>query len=111
MEKKNMTTVTVELIVNMLKKWYSEKKYFFDEEFDFYCGITNDPDERKIQHESQDHGGNNITIMIAVKCKDKDIASTVENKMEEEGFDIGNPPHEANGAEENSKWVYLYKKP
>jgi len=111
MEKKYMTTASVDSIVDTLIDWYNAKKNFFDEESDFYCGITNDPDERKTQHESQDHGGRIITKMLAVKCKDKDTAAEVETKMDGEDFDIGNPPHEANGAKEDSKWVYLYKKP
>ena len=111
MEKKYMTTAAVKSVVDTLKDWYNENKGYFDDESDFYCGITNDPETRKSQHENQDHDGRTITRMIAIECKDKDRVADVETKMEDEGFDIGNPPHETNGAAEDSKWVYLYKKP
>lgn len=49
--------------------------------------------------------------MFAVKCKDLKTTGDVEKLMEREGFDIGDPAHWANGGDEESEWVYLYKKP
>lgn len=111
MEKIYKTTATKDSIKRELIEWFRNNKAASETRSNYYCGITKDPDDRKTQHESKDHDGKEIKKMIAVKCKDLQTSGDVEEKMGEEKFDIGNPSHLANGAEEDSVWVYLYKKP
>jgi len=40
-----------------------------------------------------------------------EIAGEVEALMKQKQFEIGKPRHEANGAIEDTKYVYLYRMP
>ena len=77
----------------------------------YYCGITDDVERRKGEHERDDHQGKAITQMIACKCSSKEASEKIEMMMHEDGFDIGNTQTLGNGANECSVYVYLYKKP
>ena len=70
---------------------------------DIYCGMTNDLDETLARHKIKSY-------LCVIDCGSKDKAATVESKMDDLGYDIGNPPHDANGAREGSKYVYLFMK-
>ena len=109
--EKDNTAFIVTTKVAILKAWYESNKKDSDKKTDFYCGITNDFDERKSQHESQDHNGKAISNYKTIDCKKKNIAVKVEEKMGKMGFDIGNPPHPGNGAVDDTTIVYLYRKP
>ncbi len=50
--EKDNTAFIVTTKVAILKAWYESNKKDSDKKTDFYCGITNDFDERKSQHES-----------------------------------------------------------
>ncbi len=111
MKKLSKATLSATSIVAFLKAWYEANRTASDKKPDFYCGITKDPDTRKTQHESQDHGDKIIEKIVAIECKDVETAINVETNMGQQGFDIGDPRHEGNGAVDDSKYVYLYRKP
>lgn len=70
---------------------------------DIYCGMTNDLEATLARHKIKSY-------LCAVDCGTKEKASIVETRMGDLGYDIGNPPHDANGATENSKYVYIFVK-
>ena len=74
----------------------------------YYCGITNDPDRRKEQHESE--LGETINYLCVCKCASSEIAGEVEELMAKKGFDIGDVDFGGNGGAEDSVYVYLFKK-
>jgi len=66
----------------------------------FYCGITNDLERRMGEH--------NATPLAWVKSNNAQAAIALEDKLGELGFDIGR--NSGNGADEDSIYVYIYKK-
>lgn len=108
-DAKGLTAGSIE---EMLLLWYDHNRETDDARDRFYCGIAKDPEKRLTDHESKDHNGQKIEKSVAYKCDRMDIASTVESHMHNVyKFDYGEPPHEANGATEESVFVYLYRKP
>lgn len=105
---KNMNAKT---IAELMRFWYEGNRETNDNRKKFYCGIAKDPENRKETHESEDHGGNEIEKMLVYECDNVDIATDTESIMGEEGLDIGNPRYPGNGADDDSKFVYLYRKP
>lgn len=66
----------------------------------FYCGITNDKEKRRKQH--------NVSRFLGVtKCDTFETAKKLEAKMHDEGYDTGEKL--GNGAEDTI-YCYLYKK-
>lgn len=83
-----------------------------DETSDFYCGITNDIVKRKEDHERVDYGGKAIDMVVTLQCKNKKTAVDVEWIMHKRfGFSIGDTETYANGAAEDSDFVYIYRIP
>lgn len=66
----------------------------------FYCGITNDTDARRKQH--------NVGRFLGVtKCDTFDTAKKLESLMHNEGYDTGK---QLGNGKEDSVYCYLYKK-
>ena len=105
-------TNSLGVISDYLNLQYSNMKLNGDKSSDFYCGITNDVVARKAAHERDDYAGKKIALMVAVQCKNADVAERVEKKMHDEyGFYIGETQTMGNGAAEDSDYVYIYRIP
>ena len=75
----------------------------------FYCGITNDIDIRMQQHRNNDF--NIVRNQVgAWLCRDVECATEVERRMGEFGYDIGRGNKAGNGANDDSRYVYILKK-
>ena len=98
-------------VVQMLEAWYNAHRSTDDSRSRFYCGIAEDPEKRISDHEREDHGGREIELAVAYECDSMEIAGEVEALMKQKQFEIGKPRHEANGAIEDTKYVYLYRMP
>ena len=74
----------------------------------YYCGITNDVDVRLEKHEKDDD--KRIDKVIAILCKNNDIAFKVENSLGKgpNAFEIGNPSEISKGVE-STRYIYIYK--
>lgn len=75
----------------------------------FYCGITNDIDIRMQQHRYNDFNivGNQVGAWL---CRDAECAKEVERLMGKFGYDIGRGNKAGNGANDDSRYVYILKK-
>lgn len=75
----------------------------------FYCGITNDIDIRMQQHRDNDFNivGNQVGAWL---CRYAECATEVERLMGEFGYDIGKGEKAGNGANDDSRYVYILKK-
>ena len=83
-----------------------------DNTSDFYCGITNDIVKRKEDHERDDYNGKAIDAVFTLQCKDLKTAADVEMIMRFRfGFCIGETETYANGAADDSDFVYIYRIP
>ena len=98
-------------VAGMLEAWYNAHRSTDDSKDRFYCGMARDPEERISDHEREDHAGRDIQLAVAYECDSMEIAGEVETLMRQRQFDIGMTCREANGAAEDSKYVYLYRKP
>lgn len=99
-------------VEQILLAWYETNRETDDAHDNFYCGIAENPEERIADHEREDHNGQQIEKSVAYKCDNMGIAADVESHMHDiYNFDYGDPPHDANGATEESVFVYLYRKP
>lgn len=108
----NGRSLTARAIAYILFAWYRSHRQVDDSHNAFYCGIAENPEDRISDHETQDHGGREITISVAYECDSMEIAAEVEEIMHRiYGFDWGKTEQVANGATEKSKFVYLYRKP
>ena len=103
---------TADDIARALYHVYENIKQDGDKTSDFYCGITNDIVKRKEDHERDDHNGKAIDFVLTLQCKDMKAAADVEMIMRfRYGFCIGETETYANGAAEDSDFVYLYRIP
>ena len=83
--------------------------YIGDNNNSFYCGITNDIDIRMQQHRDNDF--NIVSNQVgAWLCRNVECATEVEKRMGEFGYDIGRGNKAGNGANEDSRYVYILKK-
>ena len=68
--------------------------------------------KRKEDHERDDHNGKAIDFVLTLQCKDMKAAADVEMIMRFRfGFCIGETETYANGAADDSDFVYLYRIP
>lgn len=92
--------MTINETVEWFNNIYDLNKMPGDEKNAFYCGITNDTEERRKQH--------NVSRFLGVtKCDSFDTAKKLESLMHEEGYDTGK---RLGNGEEDSIYCYLYKK-
>ena len=103
---------TADEIARALCYVFDNIKQEYDKTSDFYCGITNDIVKRKEDHERDDYGGKSIDIVVTLQCKNMKTAADVEWVMHHRyGFFIGVTDTYANGAAEDSDFVYIYRIP
>ena len=65
----------------------------------YYCGITNDVDERKELHNVED-------FLVVIECDSFDTSSAIESALQADGFNVG---ASAGHGRNNSVYVYMYK--
>lgn len=105
-------TFTSDEIARALCYAFENIKQEEDKTSDFYCGITNDIVKRKEDHERDDYGSKAIDIVITLQCKNMKTAADVEWIMHKRfGFSMGDTETYANGAAEDSDFVYIYRIP
>lgn len=103
---------TADEIARALYYVFDNIKQDGDNTSDFYCGITNDIVKRKEGHERDDYNGKAIDFVLTLQCKDMKTAADVELIMHTRyGFCIGDTETYANGAAEDSDFVYIYRIP
>ena len=103
---------TADEIASALRYVFDNIKQDGDNASDFYCGITNDIVKRKEDHERDDYNGKAIDFVLTLQCKDMKIAADVEMIMRFRfGFCIGETEAYANGAADDSDFVYIYRIP
>lgn len=103
---------TADEIARALYHVYEKIKQDGDKTSDFYCGITNDIVKRKEDHERDDYNGKAIDFVLTLQCKDMKTAADVEMIMRFRfGFCIGETETYANGAADDSDFVYIYRIP
>lgn len=102
--------MTVDEISDSIRDYVNTVLYDIGDYKDsFYCGITNDIDIRMQQHRDNDF---NIVRnqVVAWLCCDVECAIEVEKRMGEFGYGIGRGNKAGNGANEDSRYVYILKK-
>lgn len=103
---------TADEIARALCYVFDNIKQEYDKTSDFYCGITNDIVKRKEDHERDDYGDTAIDMVVTLQCKNMKTAADVERIMHHRyGFFIGGTDTYANGAAEDSDFVYIYRIP
>lgn len=103
---------TADEIARALYHVYEKIKQDGDKASDFYCGITNDIVKRKEDHERDDYNAKAIDAVFTLQCKDMKTAADVELIMNKQfGFSIGETETYANGAADDSDFVYIYRIP
>ncbi len=92
--------MTIQETINWFISQYNQAKGFLDTPSDYYCGITNDLERRRIEH--------NISSYIAtVTCNSFKIACEIEEGLHNTGFDTG---EQLGNGTEDSIYVYMYRK-
>lgn len=77
----------------------------------YYVGITGDIAANKSRHKNDEFAGEDFRYTVIYKCKDYDTAASVEMLMGGFGFDIGDTDTFGCGGNEDSIYVYMFKKP
>lgn len=92
--------MTISETVAWFNSIYDLNKMPFDNKGNFYCGITNDIETRKKQH--------NVGRFLGVtKCDTFETAKKLESLMHAEGYDT---EKQLGNGNEDSIFCYLYKK-
>ena len=102
--------ITVDEIFDSIRNYVNTVLYKIGDYNDsFYCGITNDIDIRMQQHRDNDF--NIVRNQVgAWLCPNVECATEVEKRMGEFGYDIGRGNKAGNGANDDSRYVYILKK-
>lgn len=77
----------------------------------FYCGITCNIRDNYTRHKNDEFEGKNFEYICIYKCKTSKIAAKVEQLLKHKGFDCGDTNTFGNGGNEESKYVYIFRKP
>lgn len=90
--------------INETVEWFNSiyelNKVDGDSKSSFYCGITNDKETRRKQH--------NVSRFLGVtKCDTFDTAKKLESRMHDAGYDTGK---QLGNGTEDTVYCYLYKK-
>lgn len=95
-----ITIMTINETVERFVSFYEMNKQENENPNDFYCGITNDLNRRREEH--------NVSVYIATtRCDNFKTAQLLEQRLKERGFDTGKQT--GNGLED-SVYVYIYHK-
>jgi len=93
-------TRNIEQTIDWFNSVYELNKKQGDGKSSFYCGITDNVERRQNEH--------NVSHFLAVtKCDSFETAKTLEYRMQDEGYDVGNQVGNGNQA---SVFCYIYKK-
>lgn len=92
--------MTISETIEWFNSIFELNKMAGDSKSTFYCGITNDKESRRKQH--------NVSCFLGVtKCDTFETAQKLESLMHDAGYDTGKRP--VNGTE-GFVYCYLYKK-
>ena len=92
--------MTIKETIDWFNNIYELNKMPGESKNAFYCGITNNTEERRKQH--------NVSEFLGVtRCDTFETARKLESQMHNEGFDTGKQLGNGN---EDSVYCYLYKK-
>lgn len=91
--------MTKQEVVAEFQEAYSRNACLFEDESDFYCGITNDLKLRAQQH--------NATFLLTFTANSFEAAKKLEQALHDAGFDTGK---QLGNGQEDSVHVYMYKK-
>ncbi|MGI6124526.1 MAG: hypothetical protein ACOYIG_10155 [Acetivibrionales bacterium] len=94
-------SLKVKCIVDLFKDNYSAKRKLGDTKQDYYCGITNNLEERAAWHKLPDK-----KYTYTYKCDSFETSSQVEKDLQDAGFYVGS---EAGHGRDDSVYVYMYK--
>ena len=103
MEKK---TKTYRSVVAKINRHIADNSWANTPLSRWYVGITNDPKRRKSEHQAE--FGLSIRNYAVFYAYTKKTASQVEDYFSKKG--TSNCPG-SRGAKDDSRWVYVYKKP
>ena len=96
-------------IKDMLDDYYLNHFSEYGNKKSCYCGITNDVDIRMAKHIDNHDFIIRNNIVVAYLCRSREIAEQVEELMGNE-YDIGERNIAGNGAEDDTRYVYLLSK-
>lgn len=92
--------MNVEETIQWFNEKYEQERMWYERPHNFYCGITNDLEIRKQQH--------NVDVLIAwVKCDSFNTAKLIEKYLHDGGYDTGK---QLGNGQEDSIYVYMYRK-
>lgn len=96
---------TVQGVVDHINIIYKINFKYGESKKNYYVGITGGAENQKstLRRHKID------SYLDIVECENADIAAQAENELGKD-FDIGEPPHEGNGGNDESKFVYIFKK-
>ena len=77
----------------------------------YYVGIAGDMEDNYSRHKGDEFGKKDFEYVSIYECASAEIAAKVEIYMKKIGFDIGNTDVEGCGGNENSIYVYMFRKP
>ena len=98
-------TKTYRSINAQITKWVDENSILFINKGNWYAGITNDTNRRKIEHAIKNN--DKIRCWKCWNAKSLRISNALEDSLSRRGF--SNAPHKG-GAIATSKYIYVYKK-
>lgn len=92
-------------IINYFNSIYTALFVPGENKDNYYCGITSENEKTNTLARHQIESFSTI-----VKTGSQTVAAEVEEKLGEEGFDIGDVKRGGNGGNEDSILVYMFKK-
>ena len=94
-------SLKVKCIVSLFSENYTSKWKTGETKKDYYCGITNDLDERASWHRIPEK-----QYVYTYKCDSFETSSQVEKALQDAGFYVGS---EAGHGKDDSVYVYMYR--
>lgn len=98
-------TKTYRSINAQITKWVEQNSILYVKRGNWYAGITNNENRRKIEHRIKNQ--DKIWCWKCWDAKSLRIANALENSLSRRGF--SNAPFKG-GAKSTSKYIYVYKK-
>ena len=91
--------MSIEEAVERFNEVYKKNRKPLDTKSNFYCGITNDIEERETAH--------NATFLITMKANSFETAQDMEQALHDEGYDTGKT---IGAGQQDSVNVFMYRK-
>ncbi len=92
-----------EIIVKKIEEHFENNSTFYVDEIRWYIGITNDVERRKKEHQKKYP---QMKFFRSFNARTMNISSQIEKHITQKG--TANKAWKG-GANENSKWVYVFK--